>query len=92
MKYTLVWTKTFVRTARRFLRKHPNLRDELQLVLKRLEDDPEHPALRLHALKGRLHGKHAVSLTYSHRMILILALHKNEIVLSDIGSHDEVYR
>ncbi len=89
---TLVWTDTFVRTARRFLKKRPELRGELEQVLQRLETTPDHPSLKLHPLKGSLKGKHAVSLTYSYRIVLILALADNEIILLDIGSHDEVYR
>jgi mRNA-degrading endonuclease YafQ of YafQ-DinJ toxin-antitoxin module len=89
---TLVWTHTFSRTARKFLKKHPDLRGEFERTLKQLEDDPSHPKLRLHALKSRLAGKHAVSLTYSHRIVLILALHRDEIVLLDVGTHDQTYR
>ena len=88
----LIWTLTFLRTAKRFLRKHPALRPEFQRLLEQLEVDPAHPRLRLHPLKGRLRGKHAVSLTYSHRIVLLLRLEKDEITLLDIGTHDEVYR
>ena len=88
----LIWTKTFTRTARKFLHKAPSLQSEFQTVLEQLEKDPAHPRLRLHALKGRLQGKHAVSLTYSHRIILLLRLDNHEIILLDIGTHDDVYR
>ena len=89
---TLVWTETFARTARRFLRRHSDLRPDFEAVLRQLETDPAHPSLRLHPLKGRHHGKHAVSLTYSYRIVLILVLIRGEIVLLDVGSHDDVYR
>ncbi len=88
----LVWTNTFVRTAKRFLKRNPDLRGEFERVLRQLEDDPSNPKLRLHPLKGKLAGKHAVSLTYSHRIVLTLLLEKGEIVLLDIGTHDQVYR
>ena len=90
--YQLVWTNTFSRTARKFLKKNPDLRGEFERTLNQLENDPNHPKLRLHPLKGPLEGKHAVSLTYSHRIVLILALNKGEIVLMDIGTHDQAYR
>lgn len=90
--HQLIWTSTFARTARRLLRKSPALKTEFETVLEQLETDPSHPRLRLHPLKGRLHGKHAVSLTYSHRIILLLRLDQNEITLLDVGTHDEVYR
>lgn len=90
--FGLVWTETFVRTARRFLRRHPELRGQFEFVVKQLEEDPDHPRLRPHRLKGRHKGEHAVSLTYSHSIVLTIVLDAKEIVLLDTGSHDEVYR
>ena len=89
--YQLLWTDTYLRTARTFIRKHPDLESELDAVLKQLEADPHAPRLRLHALQGKHRGKHAVSLTYSHRIVLVLRMVAREIVLLDIGTHDEVY-
>ncbi|VGO21209.1 type II toxin-antitoxin system RelE/ParE family toxin [Pontiella sulfatireligans] len=88
----LVWTHTFARTARRFLKRTPHLRGEFEHTLRQLEEDPSHPKLRLHPLKGKLAGKHAVSLTYSHRIVLILALEDDQIILLDVGTHDQAYR
>ena len=90
--FTLVWTDTFARTARKFLRRHPDLAGLLEDILKQLEQDPHASRLRLHPLKGRHKDKHAVSLTYAYRIVLIIVLTRHEITLLDIGSHDEVYR
>ena len=90
--YRLLWTHTYLRTARKFIRQHPDLESELEAVLKQLEDDPRAPRLRLHPLQGKHRGKHAVGLTYSHRIVLVLRVVAKEIVLLDIGTHDEVYR
>ena len=90
--YTLVWTETFARTARKFLRRHPDLKGLFASVLRQLEEDPCAPRLRLLPLTGRHRGKHAVSLTYSHRIVLILRLDEGEVVLLDVGDHDSVYR
>ncbi len=90
--YRLVWTNTFSRTARKFLKKNPDLRSEFERTLKQLEENPAHPKLRLHPLKGHLADKHAVSLTYSHRIVLVLVLDEGEIVLLDVGTHDQTYR
>ena len=92
MPYTLVWTDTFKRTARKFLARHRDLQDVFSLVLHKLEQDPNDPELRLHPLSGHLQGKHAVRLTYSYRIVLRLEFVADEIVLLDVGSHDEVYR
>lgn len=91
-RLTLVWTHTFERTARKFLRRHRNLVGLFEDVLKKLELDPQDPSLRLHRLKGKHRDKHAVSLTYAYRIVLILRIEKDEVVLLDVGSHDEVYR
>lgn len=91
-RFLLAWTPTFMRTARKFLHHHPRLAGLFAEVLRQLETDPRAPNLRLHPLKGKHQGKHAVSLTYEHRLVLILRLAKKEIVLLDIGTHDEVYR
>ena len=89
--YTLVWTETFARTAKCFLRTRPMLRNTLTVVLRKLEENPNDPSLKLHALHGKLSGRHAIHLTYSYRIILRLVIHEHEIYLLDIGSHDDVY-
>lgn len=90
--YTLVWTARFTRSAERFIRRHPQLRARLASVLRDLEQDPFQSHLRLRELSGKLQGLQAVSLTYEYRITLIVLVTEKEIVLLDIGSHDEVYR
>jgi mRNA-degrading endonuclease YafQ of YafQ-DinJ toxin-antitoxin module len=91
-RFTLVWTATFERTARKFLRRHPDLEGIFEDVLVQLETDPHAPRLRLHPLRGKHQGKQAASLTYEYRLILILRLTAKEVVLLDVGAHDDVYR
>lgn len=92
MPFTLVWTASFKRTAEKFLARRRDLVGVFSLVLHKLERNPYDPELRLHPLSGRLAGKHAVSLTYSYRIVLRLEIAESEIILHDVGSHDEVYR
>ena len=91
-KYILIWTDTFARTARKFLRRHPDLAGVFEQVLRQLETAPRSPRLKLHPLHGAHQGKHAVRLTYEYRIVLILRITPREIVLLDVGAHDEVYR
>ncbi|AFL73619.1 type II toxin-antitoxin system YafQ family toxin [Thiocystis violascens] len=91
MSFALVTTQHFERQARKFLRKHPDLRPTLRDTLNDLSRDPFEPKLKLHALAGKLEGMQAVSLTYSYRLTLLLRVTEGEIVLLDIGTHDEVY-
>jgi mRNA-degrading endonuclease YafQ of YafQ-DinJ toxin-antitoxin module len=48
--------------------------------------------LKLHSLHGALKGIQAVSLTYDYRIVLTVMVTEKEIILLDIGSHDDVYR
>jgi addiction module RelE/StbE family toxin len=90
--FTLVTPQQFLRQARKFLRKHPDLKPRLAQVFSDLQQDPFQPHLKLHPLTGKLAGCHAVSITYGYRITLTLIISHQEIVLLDIGSHDEVYR
>jgi addiction module RelE/StbE family toxin len=91
MSWTLVTTASFDRRARKFLTRHPDLRPRLAETLEKLRADPFEPSLRLHPLTGKLQGMQAVSLTYSYRITLTVQITEHEILLLDIGSHDEVY-
>jgi len=91
MSWTLVTAASFDRRARKFLTRHPDLRPRLAETLEKLRADPFDPSLRLHPLTGKLEGLQAVSLTYSYRITLTLQITEHEILLLDIGSHDEVY-
>jgi mRNA-degrading endonuclease YafQ of YafQ-DinJ toxin-antitoxin module len=53
---------------------------------------PLQPHLELHGLGAKLQDCYAVNLTYSYRIILTLMVIEKEIILLDIGSHDEVYK
>lgn len=90
-QYTLIWTATFRRTAKKFLLQHPELVTRFLKRMEQLQHDPFMPKLRLHPLSGKLNGKMSISLTYSYRVVLILKKEDKEITLLDIGSHDKVY-
>ncbi|MFO7765546.1 MAG: type II toxin-antitoxin system mRNA interferase toxin, RelE/StbE family [Pelovirga sp.] len=90
--YAIVTPEQFLRQARKFFRKHPELQSRFSGVVEALQSDPFQPQLALHPLSGKLAGLHAVRLTYSYRITLTLLVSEREIILIDIGSHDEVYR
>ena len=91
MKYRLVFTESYTRRAIKFLRRHPDLRTQYQHTLELLELDPAHPSLRLHKLKGRFSGLHAVSINYAYRITLEFLIQGNPILLVNVDSYDEVY-
>lgn len=90
--FKIVTTNLFLRRLRKFLKKHPELRERFTQVVDGLAVDPFDPRLRYHQLSGRLHGLQAVSLTDSYRLVFTVIITEQEIILLDIGSHDEVYR
>jgi addiction module RelE/StbE family toxin len=90
--YSVVTPEQFLRQARKFFRKHPDLKARFAKVIQALQADPYQPHLALHPLTGKLVGLYAVSLTHSYRITLTLLISEEEIILLDIGSHDEVYR
>ena len=88
---TLIYPESYIRRARRFLKKHPDLARQYQKTLELLEINPFHPSLRLHRHKGRLAGLHAVSINISYPITLEFILQEKEIILVNIGTHEEVY-
>ncbi len=90
--FTLVTTERFLRNSRKFLKQHPDLRDRFAQVLAQLREDPFAPQLSYHPLSGKYEGVQAIHLTYNYRIILSILITEKEIILLDVGSHDEVYR
>lgn len=91
MNYNLIYTKSYNNRAKKFLKKHTELVKQYEKTLKLLELNPHHPSLRLHRLKGKLQDLYSVSINISYRICLHLIITEKEIILVDIGSHNEVY-
>ena len=90
--YTLLWTAHFTRCAKKFTKRHPELKKKVAAILRDLEKDPLQPHLDYHHLGGKQTGIQAVSITDSSRITLTVVITKKEIILLDIGSQEEVYR
>lgn len=91
MSYSLIFTDSYKKRAKRFAKKHPELAGQYRKVLYLLKENPQHPSLRLHLLKGQLQEVHSVSINMSYRITLELLITEKEIILINIGSHDDVY-
>lgn len=90
--YALIWTAHFTRAAEKFKKRHPELKKKVAGILRDLEKDPFHPHLEYHHLGVKLKGKQAISITDSYRITMTIMITEKEIILLDIGTHDEVYR
>ena len=91
MNYRLIYTNSYIKRARRFLKAHPEITGQYEKTLKLLEINPKHPSLRLHQLKGKLKDLHSVSINISFRITLELYFNDKEIIPINVGHHDEVY-
>ena len=91
MPFLLIFTDDYTRRAFRFIKRHPELKNQYVKTLALLELNPHHPSLRLHALSGRLQGIHSVSINLSYRITLELLIQDQQIIPLNVGDHDAVY-
>ena len=92
MKYKIIYAKSYIRRAEKFIKKYPELIGQYEKTIRLLELNPFHPSLRLHRLSGKLSELFAVSINISFRINLELLITKKEIILVSIGIHDNVYK
>jgi mRNA-degrading endonuclease YafQ of YafQ-DinJ toxin-antitoxin module len=93
MKRPLLRSNSFIRAARKAVRKNPQLASGLGIVLEMLAEDAFHPGLRSHKLKGRLEGTWACSAGYDLRILFRFVPYEGSeaILLLTVGGHEEVY-
>jgi mRNA-degrading endonuclease YafQ of YafQ-DinJ toxin-antitoxin module len=84
------WDQGFKRVYRKKVKNDAELKGRFWDAAKMFAIDPFHPRLRTHKLTGRLEGLWAFSVSFDCRVIFKF-LSKTEILLIDIGGHDEVY-
>ena len=90
--YAIQATDQFLRQAKKFFKKHGDLKTRFAKLTTALAEDPFQSALELHPLSGKLEGIWAVNPTYKYRVALTLMITEKGIILLDIGTHDEVCR
>ena len=92
---TLVWSAAFVRAFKRAVRHQPELQEKVERTLKQLSEDPFHPTLHSHKLKGKLAGVWACTVDYDNRVLFEFVQNlesgEEEIFLLALGTHNEVY-
>ena len=92
---TLIWSPRFSRLLRRKIRQDPPLRQPIEAALRQLTEDPFHPSLHSHKLKGDLAGAWACTVDFDNRIIFEFVADptsvEDAIHLLALGTHDEVY-
>jgi len=89
--FKIILSESYKKEEKKFLKKHPDLKEKYKKTLKTLMVDPFYPSLRLHKLQGDLGNYYSVSINMSYRILLDFIIVDSEIILIKIGSHDEVY-
>ena len=85
----LVVTPHYERKLKHFLLTHPELEKKVTSVLSALVVNPFDSSLRTHKLSGRLNMCYGASINYRYR--IVFGLDDKNVILLNIGSHDEVY-
>jgi len=89
--HKLIFPESYEEKAKKFLRKHKELRNQYEKCLTLLELDPFHPSLRLHKFKTNHFEGYSVSINLSYRISLEFLIKDSEILLVNIGDHQEIY-
>jgi len=87
----ILYTDSYIKKAKKFVKKHPELLSQYEKTLKLLELNPFHPSLRLHKLTGKLSELYSVSINMTYRISIDFIIDDKEIIPINVGKHDEVY-
>jgi len=88
---SIIYTESYIKKASKFIKKHPDLLPQYEKTLKLLEENPYHPSLRLHKLEGKLSDLYSISINMVYRITLDFIIEKDNIILVNVGKHEEVY-
>jgi addiction module RelE/StbE family toxin len=83
---TISYSKAFIKQAKKL---SPELRQKLQNRVKMFSDNPLHPTLRNHALKGKYKEYRSIDVTGDIRALYLQR--ENEAVFDAIGTHSQLY-
>ena len=89
--YKLLFPQTYENKARKFIKKHAELKNQYEKTLKLLELNPFHPSLRLHQFKTKSFEGYSVSINISYRISIEFMIKNQEIIFVNIGDHKEIY-
>ena len=86
----ITWDKGFKRIYKKKIKNNNELKNRFWDAMELFSKNPFNPRLRTHKLTGKLEGLWAFSVDYDYRIIFKF-INEDEILLIDIGAHDEVY-
>jgi len=90
--YQLIFPENYKKVEKKFFKKHSDLLDRYEKILKLLQINPFHPSLRLHKLNPPLEKFYSVSLTMKYRIIIDFVIEDGKIIFLNINIHDKAYK
>lgn len=84
------WDQGFKRSYKKLVRNNSRLKKKFWEKMKIFLENPFFPQLRTHKLSGKLAGQWAFSIDDDCRIVFEF-VGKDQVLLIDVGSHDEVY-
>lgn len=89
------WTPKSLGAFKGLIRKNPNFRPLIEQTSRQLTENPFHPNLHTHKLKGNLSNIWSCSVDYNYRILFEFVTNQGDreegILPIDLGPHDEVY-
>jgi addiction module RelE/StbE family toxin len=86
----IVWDQAFKKKYKKIFTLNTELKISFWEAISRFSQNPFDTKLRTHKLTGKLKGLWSFSVSYDCRVIFRF-INDTEVLLIDIGSHDEVY-
>ena len=86
----IYFSKEFIKNYRKITKKNNSLKEKIKTSLHTFKENPRHPSLRLHRLKGKMIEDWSISVQNDLRIVFTYI--SDGILLVDIGSHKEVYK
>ena len=86
----ITWDRGFKRIYKKKIKNNSELKRKFWKAISLFSGNPFNSTLRTHKLTGRLEGLWAFSISYDYRAVFKF-LDDKEVLLIDIGTHDEVY-
>ena len=91
----LAWSSSYKRSFKRLAKTNTELKKKILATMEVLQNNPFSPQLKAHKLRGILEGTWACTVDYKTRLLFDFVKNpttgETEILLIDIGSHEEVY-
>jgi addiction module RelE/StbE family toxin len=87
---TIKFSKSFERAYKKLIKRNPEKAIVILEKIHLFQSNPQHSSLITHKLTGTLSQLYAFKVEYDLRIIFAW-YSSSEVILEDIGTHDEVY-